>query len=132
MGCEINPSDQGGCYSTLSTPPRSAPVVNTRGGIGRNIPCDLYEFVNKLLKHIITSMGSNITEESLQRAARSVSTLQAICKKFDHESSVPIGTQAHSTKSDVQDVAKVIAVVIDRSFWMFSKEEHTNLTPISN
>jgi len=89
--------------------------VNTRGGIGRNIPCDLYnEFVNKLLKHIITSMGSNITEESLQRAARSVSTLQAICKKFDHESNVPVGTQAHSTKSDVQDVAKVIAVVIDK------------------
>lgn len=89
--------------------------VNTRGGIGRNIPCDLYnEFVNKLLKHIISSMGSNLTEESLQRAARSVSMLQAICKKFDRESNVPIGTQGHSTKTDAQDVAKVTAVVMDK------------------
>ena len=89
--------------------------VNTRGGIERNIPCDLYnEFVNKLLKHIISSMGSNLTEESLQRAARSVSMLQAICNKFDWESNVPIGTQGYSTKTDAQDVAKVTAVVMDK------------------
>ena len=50
--------------------------VNTRGGLGHNIPCDLYnEHVNKLLKHIIVSMGSNMTEASLQHAARSVRTL---------------------------------------------------------
>jgi len=30
------------------------------------------------------------------------------------ESNVPVGTQDHSTKNDVQDVAKVIAVVIDK------------------
>ena len=59
-------------------------------------------------------MGSNPAEESLQRAARSVSILQEICKKFDWESNVPIGTQGHSTKTDAQDVAKVTAVVIDK------------------
>ena len=36
--------------------------VNTRGGMGRNIPCDLYnEHVNKLVKIIIQNMGSNLT-----------------------------------------------------------------------
>ena len=44
--------------------------VNVRGGLGRNIPYDLYnEHVNKLLKHIIVNMGSNLTEISLQRTA---------------------------------------------------------------
>ena len=40
--------------------------------------------------------------------------LQAICKKFDWESNVPIGTHGHSTKTDAQDVAKVTAVVMDK------------------
>ena len=47
--------------------------VNVRGGLGRNIPCDLFnEHVNKLMKHFIVNMGPNLTETSLQRAARSV------------------------------------------------------------
>lgn len=50
--------------------------VNVHGGAGRNIPCDLFnEHINKLFKEIIASMGANLTEKSLQRAARSVSTL---------------------------------------------------------
>lgn len=58
--------------------------VNTRGGMGNNIPCDLYnEHVNKLVKIIIQNMGSNLTEQSLQRAVRCVSPLNAICKTFD-------------------------------------------------
>ena len=80
--------------------------MNTRGGLGHNIPCDLYnEHVNKLLKHIITATGSNLTETSLQLATHSVSTLQYICRQFDVESEVPVGTLAHSTRTDMQDVA---------------------------
>ena len=83
--------------------------VNTKGGMGKTIPCDLYnEHVNRLIKHIIRNMGSNLTEASLQRAARSVSILHAICQTFDVESGVPYGTNAHSTRSDTQDVAKVV------------------------
>lgn len=49
--------------------------VNTRGGPGRNIPCDLYnEHVVRLVKGVISSM----TEKALQRAARSVSTLHSV------------------------------------------------------
>ena len=55
--------------------------INTKGGIGRNIPCDLHnEHVNKLLKHIIVNMGSNITEHALRRAPMSVSMLNKMCK----------------------------------------------------
>ena len=86
--------------------------VNTKGGIGKNIPCDLYnEHVNKLIKYTVQNMGANLTEGSLQRAARSVSTLQAISKKFDVQSAVSHATYAHSTRSDSQDLMRVVAVV---------------------
>ncbi len=73
--------------------------VNTRGGLGNNIPCDLYnEHVNKQVKIIIQNMGSNLTEVSLQRAVQCVSILHALCKRFDAASQVSAVTSAHSTK----------------------------------
>ena len=93
--------------------------VNTRGGLGMNIPCNLYnEHVNKLVKLIIQNMGSNLTEKSLQRAVRCVSPLYAICKRFDAETNVPTITSAHSTKSDLQDIGKVVSLVLQRSLVM--------------
>ena len=87
--------------------------VNSRGGMGNNIPCDVYnEHINRLVKYIIQNMGSNLTEKSLQRAARSVSTLHSICQVFDVQSGVPHGTVAHSTRSDTQDIVKVVNTVI--------------------
>ena len=68
--------------------------------------------MNRLIKYIIQNMGSNLTEASLQRAARSVSTLHAIYQTFDVESGVPYGTHDHSTRSDSQDVTKVVGVVM--------------------
>ena len=57
--------------------------INTKGGMGKNIPCDLYnEHVNKLLKEVIANMGSNLTEVALRRAAQSVSAIQAICQEI--------------------------------------------------
>ncbi len=89
--------------------------VNTHGRAGRNIPCDLYnEHVNKLLKHIIVTMGANLTEKALHRAAQSVTTLESICKRFDQQSGVPVGTHAHSTRSDKQDITKVMNTVLTR------------------
>ena len=95
--------------------------VNSRGGIGKNIPCDLYnEHVNRLVKRIIQNMGPNLTEASLQRAARSVSTLHVICQTFDKQSGVPHGTVAHSTRPDRVDVLKVVGTVM----------QHKLLTPV--
>ena len=90
--------------------------INTKGGSGRNIPCDLHnEHMNKLLKEVIAKMGSNLTEEALQRAARSVSTLQALCTHFDQTSGVPFVASCHSTRTDEFDVAKVAAVVTEEA-----------------
>ena len=87
--------------------------VNTRGGLGRNIPCDLHnEQVNKVVKMIIQNMGPNLTEQALQRAVRCVSPLLEICKGFDTSSQVPIITSAHSTRSDAADIGKVVSIVL--------------------
>ena len=87
--------------------------VNTRGGPGRNIQCDVYnEHIVRLVKDIIISMGANLMERALQRAARSVSTVHTACEKFDQESGVPVTTSAHSTREDKVDVGKVVASVI--------------------
>ena len=97
--------------------------VNTKGGLGRNIPCDLHnEHVNKLLKHIIVNMGPNLTETALQRAARSVTALDAITEAFDAQSGVPHHSSGHSTRPDTPDMKKVMATVT----------KHNLLTPLGN
>ena len=58
-------------------------------------------------------MGANLTEKAIQRAARSVSTLHSVCKQFDNESIVPVKTSAHSTRTDITDVKKVVKAVQD-------------------
>lgn len=101
--------------------------VNRRGGLGRNIPCDLYnEHIKKLLKEIIVNMGSNITKEALQRSARSVSTLQAVCSQFDQVSGVPVGTIAHTTYSDKRDIEKVIGVVMENDLLTVSHSKRAH------
>ena len=57
-------------------------------------------------------MGANLTEKALQRAARSITTLDHVCKQFDNESLVPITTSPHSTRSDTPDVRKVVDAVL--------------------
>ena len=82
--------------------------VNTRGGLGRNIQNDLY---NEHIVKLVTCMGVNLTEEALQRAARSVSMQSAVCKQFDTESGVPVRTSEHKNRSTVTDIGKVVTAV---------------------
>lgn len=66
----------------------------------------------KLIKSVISSMGANLTEKALQRAARSVTTVHRVCKQFHVESSVPVTSSAHSTRPDIQDVQRVMKAVL--------------------
>ena len=73
----------------------------------KNIPTDLYnEHVVKLIKGLITTMGSNLTEKGLQRAARSVSSVYAISKQYDKESGVPVTTQQRDEEKKENEKSK--------------------------
>ncbi len=86
--------------------------VNTHGGPGHNIPCDLHnEHINRLFKEMVSNMGANFTPESSTRAARSVTTLEKLSKKFDDETGIHPELSAHSRKSDENDVKRVVEVL---------------------
>ena len=87
-------------------------LVNTHGGPGRNIPCDLHnEYVNKLFQEIIANIGANLKEEALTRAARSVTALASMRETFDNESGVPVSSTAHSTRSNEDDIQRVVSLL---------------------
>lgn len=87
--------------------------VNTRGGDGNNIPCDLFnEHMNKIFKEIIQNMGPNLTDKAMKRAAQSVTALHEFARAFDEQTHVPPPTTAHSTRSDEDDVEQVVSVLL--------------------
>ena len=72
-----------------------------------------------------------MTEEALQRAARSVSTLESLCLQFDKCSGVPARTHSHSTLSDIQDVDKVRTTVVNRHLFLLYLVVSIGLTLVS-
>ena len=87
--------------------------VNSRGGAGYNIPCDLAnEHVNKQIKDIVAHMGSNFSEDALKRAARSVSFVNKVSQVYNRQSAVPIPCSHHSTTSSKQDIEKVVTTLL--------------------
>ena len=103
--------------------------VNTHGGLGRNIPCDLHnEHVNKLIKETIHNQGPNLTEQSLQRAVRSSAMLDELSKHFEAASNVPAVTSAHSTRSDAGDVEKVASIALRHNLLVKQARNRTHLS----
>lgn len=87
--------------------------VNTHGGKGRNIPCDLHnEHINKLYKDIVANMGANFTEVASTRAARAVSSLERLALAFDKHTGIHPEATAHTTREDEKDVKMVVDVVL--------------------
>ena len=86
--------------------------MNTHEGAGHNIPCDLHnEHINRSVREILINMGANITETAVRRACQSVSMTSDIVNKFDEQSGVPKSSNVHSTKSDDEDVMKIVTVL---------------------
>ena len=86
--------------------------VNTHGGLGHNIPCDLHnEHVNRLFKEIIGNMGANFTEQASTRAARAITSLATMSRRFDDTTGIHPESTAHCRKSDEDDVKHVVKVV---------------------
>ena len=105
--------------------------MNSHGGQGRNLLCDLHnEHINKLYKAIISNMGANFTKSASTWAARSVSSLEKLSTGFDRQTGIHPEATAHSRRSDGKDVkivvdvlrkAKVLVVIENRAHRMFPK-----------
>ena len=106
--------------------------INTKGRQGRNIPCDLYnEHINKDVKQIICNMGSNWTEDALQRAARASTALSQVCQNFDVTTGVPVDTSAHSTRANTHDINKVVSTVLSKELLsIIPKRKHSQFKRI--
>ena len=87
--------------------------MNTHGGKGCNLPCDLHnEHVNRLYKQLVANVGANFTESASTRAARAVSSLERLALGFERQTGIHPKTTAQSRKSDVKDVQIVVEVVL--------------------
>ena len=96
--------------------------VNTHGGLGHNQPCDFHnEHVNKLIKEHIKHMGSNFSQKAITNVARSVSFMEVVTNKFDQQCGIHAESSAHSTRSDVDDVKKVVSIVLREKLWDIKK-----------
>ena len=108
--------------------------VNTQGGKGHNLPCDLHnEHVNRVFKEVVANMGSNFTQVSSTRVARCITSLNTISHKFDSQCSVPIESSCHTTRTDSEDVHKVAGVVLENDILTEHCERrgHSNFPTIS-
>ena len=84
-------------------------VVNTRGGLGHNIPIDLQmEHLNRTLKNMVLGIGTNITESTIVNASRSLNGIVAMCNSFDKQLGIAHDSIHHSRKSCEADRAIVI------------------------
>ena len=108
--------------------------MNTHGGYGHNLPCDLHnEHVNKLFKDIIGNMGANFTEQASTRAARAVTSLAAMSARFDDQTGIHPEATAHSRKSDEDDVKQVVKVLKDIDALIIHSDRcHSKFTKISS
>lgn len=100
----------------LVTQLRYGRFVNTHGGFGRNIPCDLHsEHMVRLFKDTVHNMGSNFSEQSSTRVARSLTTLNNIAIRFDSECCIHPESTSHTGRSNTEDIKLVVNTVLRRN-----------------
>ena len=121
-------------YPTLSHQVIHGRFVNSKGGLGHNIPCDLYnEHVNRIFKEVTGNMGSNFTQKSSMRVAHSVTFLEKISLNLDNQCGVTPETTAHSTKCSQGDIRQVVKVLCTQnSFQKIPGRSHSNFRLMSS
>ena len=97
--------------------------ANYKGTPGGNIPLDLHmEHMNMLVKRLAKAMGANVTEKSLQRAARSVLALNKVTEGIADNCSKKKRSGLHSQKNP-EEAVKIIAHGLLMG-QVFQKKEH--------
>ena len=64
--------------------------VNSRGGVGHNISCDLHmEHLNRALKTALSGLGANVSQGSIARASKRLKVVTDVTANFDNAAGVP-------------------------------------------
>ena len=74
-------------------------------------------------------MGSNFTHEASTKAARAVSSLARMAKRFDDQSGIHPQATAHTHKSDEKDLHLVVKVVMDSKCLQIIQNRHQSNFP---
>ena len=84
-------------------------TVNIHGRKGKNIPCDLHmEHLNRECKESLLSLGSNLTDNAIQRVGKSLSKTLKFLHSFDLENNIPLSSGKHTKRSVSEDMTKLI------------------------
>ena len=83
--------------------------VNTLGGAGKNIACDLaMEHTIKTTKNLFHGQGANFTMEGAQIYSRSTNAVQMVIDNFDKEGNVKKQSSKHVHSSTSTDVNVIL------------------------
>ena len=111
-------------YKYLLSPRKAAQLawsrcVNTTGKVGGNIPCDLHlEHLNRTLKSILSTRGSNINATSIIRAGQTVSAVHRICQVFEKQTLGKKNKTSHPYPSFEKDLKLVLSVLKDENVFV--------------
>ncbi len=95
--------------------------INVHGRPGRNISCDLHmEHLNRIAKTAVDGLGANKTEKAIDRVGKTVGTLTETLEMFDKENHVGEESGAHTNKSSVKDMSKILEELLKMD--VFKKE----------
>lgn len=83
--------------------------VNTQGGRGKNVSCDLHmEHLNKVCKEYVRDLGPNKTASSIVQVSKSIGIIDSVMTVFDSENGIDSTSGSHKKVSCTDDV-KMIA-----------------------
>ena len=84
-------------------------TVNVHGRPGKNIPADLHmEHLNRTCKDAISGLGSNITDNSVQRVGRCLRRLEGVLRCYDKDNGIKEVSGRHSMRSTNIDRDKML------------------------
>jgi L1 cell adhesion molecule like protein len=97
-------------------------TVNTHGRPGKNIPMDLHmEHLNREVKTALHGLGSNVTDNAIQRIGKCVQMTVSVLKNFDEVNRVPTQSGHHTRRSSQADIAKIASQLVTSQVF----KEHT-------
>jgi hypothetical protein len=83
--------------------------VNTRGGLGNNIPVDLcMEHFNRFLKDCLLGLGPNVSERTIVKTSKSLRMLKELNAHFDNLCSINPNSTRHTKASNEKDLQIIL------------------------